>query len=150
MHENREGCPRLDQFPRPAQSPAPVKLALTLFLALCLAPLSADAQSKAKTKRRYVLYASFLEDTGVKLADGAEWMMDKGDSFPVLMFKEMQTKVVLQLAGTTFWTDASRVRVVPEREVTPAMIASYRRNVSSYIDGRAKRWQAEVKGEVSE
>ena len=127
-----------------------MKLALPLLLALLLALPAAEAQSQAKAKRRYVLYASFLEDTGVKLADGAEWMMDKGDSFPVLMFKEMQTKVVLQLAGTSFWADASRVRIVPESEVTPAMLATYRRNVSSYIDGRAKRWQAEVKGEPGE
>ena len=113
------------------------------FLLLALFATSACG-AEAKRKHRYILYATFLEGTPVTLADGAEWLMDKGDSFPVLMFKEQQTKVVLQLAGTNFWTATDRVRIVQEKEITPEMLASYRRNVEAYLEGRSKRWKAEA------
>jgi ferric-dicitrate binding protein FerR (iron transport regulator) len=66
--------------------------------------------------RPYVRYAQFLEDTKVTLTDGSEWAMDKGDCFPIDMFKDQQTKVVLKLGSATFTTDRSRVRVMDEKE----------------------------------
>ena len=113
------------------------------FLLIALFATSTSG-AEAKRKHRYILYATFLEGTPVTLADGAEWLMDKGDSFPVLMFKEQQTQVVLQLAGTNFRTATDRVRILEEKEVTPEILASYRRNVEAYLEGRSKRWKAEA------
>ncbi len=93
-----------------------------------------------------MLYATFLEDTPVDLSDGARWMMDKGDSFPVLMFKEQQTRIVLQLAGAQFITEASRVKVTPGDDVTAEMIANYRKNVAGYIDGKSEKIRKDLKG----
>jgi hypothetical protein len=111
-----------------------------IALAICVAP------SQAVEKKRFVLYATFLEDTPVELSDGARWMMDKGDSFPVLMFKEQQTRLVLQLAGAQFMTEASRVKVTPGDDVTPEMVANYRKNVEGYIDGKSEKIRKDLKG----
>jgi len=94
-------------------------------------------------KKHFVLYAMFTADTGVQLADGPRWMMDKGDTFPVVMYKEQQTKVVLQLAGTTFTTETANVKVFEEKDLTPVQIATYRTNVQHYLDGKAERWKAQ-------
>jgi hypothetical protein len=88
--------------------------------------------------KEFKLYATLLEDTPVELADGAKWMMEKGDVFPVLMYKEMQTKIVLQLAGTSFWTETKRVRILRDDEVKDGLV-NYRRNVQAYLDTKAKR-----------
>jgi hypothetical protein len=117
-----------------------VKLAIVLS-ALLLAFVSADGAGK-----KPVLFAMLTQDTPVQLEDGAKWMMDKGDAFPVIMFKEQQTKLVLQLAGTRFLVPAANVRVLEEEEVTEEVLAAYRRNVASYIDGKSKKWQAAAKG----
>ncbi len=93
--------------------------------------------------REYKLYAALTEDIPVELSDGAKWMMDKGDVFPVLMFKDSQTKVVLQLAGANFLIDAKRVRILEQREV-PAGILIYRKNVESYLKTKADKWRAAV------
>ena len=93
--------------------------------------------------REYKLYAALTEDIPVELSDGAMWMMDKGDVFPILMFKDSQTKVVLQLAGASFLTDAKRVRILEQREV-PAGILIYRKNVESYLKTKADKWRAAV------
>ena len=108
---------------------------LYIFLPAALA-LTAGA-------REYKLYAALTEDIPVELSDGAKWMMDKGDVFPVLMFKDSQTKVVLQLAGANFLTDAKRVRILEQREV-PAGILIYRKNVESYLKTKAEKWRAAV------
>ena len=91
--------------------------------------------------REYKLYAALLDDMPVELSDGAKWMMDKGDVFPVLMFKESQTKVVLQLAGANFLTDTSRVRILENREV-PAGLLVYRKNVEVYLKTKVEKWRA--------
>jgi hypothetical protein len=83
-------------------------------------------------------------DTGVQLGDGSRWLMDKGDTFPVVMFKEQQTKVVLQLAGTNFTTEAARVKVIEEKSVTPEQLATYRNNVQHYLDSRAEKWKTDA------
>lgn len=97
-------------------------------------------------KKRFVLYAQLLEETPVELSDGAKWVMDKGDCFPVYMFKEQQTKVVLQLASATFWTDAKRVRILKAADEGKAL-ESYRRNVDSYLKSQSKKWREGAKKE---
>jgi hypothetical protein len=114
-----------------------------LLLALfCLLGSFAPGHAKGKP---IVLFATLIADTPVTLEDGAQWMMDKGDAFPVLMFKEQQTKLVLQLAGTRFMIPADRVRVVEEKNITPAMRAAYRRNVESYLESQSKKWGEDAK-----
>ncbi len=110
---------------------------LTFFGILLLAAANLRAEGK-----KLLLFAMLTADTPVELADGAKWMMDKGDAFPVVMFKEQQTKLVLQLAGTTFLIPAANARVLEEKEVTEEVLAAYRRNVTSYIEGRTKKWRA--------
>ena len=82
-----------------------------------------------------------LDALPVDLADGAQWMMDKGDTFPVIMFKEQQTKVMLQLAGTSFIVDAQRVKFIEDKDLKAGELASYRRNVQTYIDTRSDQWK---------
>lgn len=113
------------------------------LLSLAVAGFAADKPAAAK--KRYILYATFLTDTPVELSDGARWMMDRGDSFPVAMFKEQQTIVVLQFAGTQFSTETSRVKITPGDEVTPEMVANYRNNVQGYVDGKSVKLRAELK-----
>ena len=91
--------------------------------------------------REYKLYAALLEDRPVELSDGAKWMMDKGDVFPVLMFKDSQTKVVLQLAGANFLTDTRRVRILENSEV-PAGLLVYRKTVEVYLKTKVEKWRA--------
>ena len=122
----------------------PVKI-VTFLSILLFAFASANGAGK-----KPVLFAMLVQDTPVELADGAKWMMDKGDAFPVVMFKEQQTKLVLQLAGTTFLIPAASVRVLDEKELTEEVLAAYRRNVASYIDGKSKKWQAAAKGTPEE
>ncbi len=120
-------------FPRRTLHDARMKGILTALLAAMLV-LTAQA-------REYKLYAALNEDLPVELSDGAKWMMDKGDVFPVLMFKDSQTKVVLQLAGATFLTDLKRVRILDQQEV-PAGLLIYRRNVEAYLKTKAEKWRA--------
>jgi hypothetical protein len=68
----------------------------------------------------------------VDLSDGSKWAMDKGDCFPIYMYKERQTKVVLQLGAATFWTDSKRVRVMKDSETSDA-VASYQKNLENYM-----------------
>jgi hypothetical protein len=112
---------------------------LLVFLTLVL-----GCSLQAAEKKRFVLYAMFMANTDVHLADGAHWIMDKGDTFPVVMFKDRQTKVVLQLAGTTFLTDAVNVMVIQEKDLTNEQVATYRANVQHYLDGRADKWRTEL------
>ena len=98
---------------------------------------------QAAEKKRFVLYAVLNQDTAVQLADGARWMMDKGDTFPLVMFKEQQSKAVLQLAGTSFTTSVINIKVVEEKDVTPEQLTSYRNNVQHYLEGQAAKWKTE-------
>jgi hypothetical protein len=104
----------------------------------------------AAEKKRYVLYATLLESTPVDLADGAKWIMDKGDTFPVMMFKEGQTKAVLQLAGTNFWVFTDRVKIQEENEITAAQLANYRKNVETYISTRSRQWKEQAAAHKNE
>lgn len=111
---------------------------LLIFIALLL-----GCTVHAGEKKHYVLYAMLTTDTPVQLSDGARWMMDKGDTFPIVMFKEQQTKLILQLAGTTFITAAENVKVIEEKDVTPEQLATYRTNVQHYLDAQADKWKTE-------
>ena len=91
--------------------------------------------------REYKLYAALTEDMAVELSDGAKWMMDKDDVFPILMFKDSQTKVALQLAGANFLTDTKRVRILEQHEV-PAGLVIYRKNVETYLKSISDKWKA--------
>lgn len=98
----------------------------------------------AAEKKRYVIYAMLTESTGVTLADGPRWVMDKGDTFPVVMFKEQQTKIILQLAGTSFMVEASRAKIVQEKDLTEAQMDTYRHNVQQYLDNKAAKLKSEI------
>jgi hypothetical protein len=107
-------------------------LHLVLLLAACAVPASA---------REFKLYAALLQDMPVELSDGARWMMDKGDVFPVLMYKESQTKIILQLAGANFMTETKRVRILEESEVATGLV-NYRKNVETYLKTKSEKWRA--------
>jgi hypothetical protein len=109
--------------------------ALTALLLLVAAVLPAGAGE------RVVLYATLLEGLPVELTDGSKWQMDKGDCFPVVAYKESHTKVILQLASTSFMVPTAKTRILTDKEM-PAAIASYRANVNTYINGYAARWRA--------
>jgi hypothetical protein len=79
----------------------------------------------------------------VQLDDGSEWAMDKGDCFPIDMFKEHQTKVVLKLGGATFVTDANRVRVMKDAEEATAL-KSYRVTLDNYVKSKGDKWKKEA------
>jgi hypothetical protein len=85
----------------------------------------------------------------VELTDGSKWQMDKGDCFPVVAYKESHTKVILQLASTSFMVPANKTRIMTEKEI-PAAIVSYRANVNTYINGYAARWRANAESGKSE
>jgi hypothetical protein len=107
------------------------------------------ALSLAAPAREYKLYAALLEDVPVELSDGAKWMMDKGDVFPVLMYKDAQANVVLQLAGANFMIETKRVRILEPREV-PAGLVIYRKNVETYLKTKAEKWRASAEPKKSE
>ena len=116
---------------------------LCLLLALLV---SVSQPAQAAEKKHFTLYGMLLDTLPVDLADGAQWMMDKGDTFPVVMYKDQQTKIVLQLAGTSFVIEAKHVRVFEDKELTAAALASYRRNVQTYIDTRSEQWKKRATG----
>lgn len=111
-----------------------------LILTLIALGLAANPM-QAGEKKRFVLYAVMLEKTPVELSDGAKWRMDKGDTFPLSMYKNNMTKVVLQLAGVTFWVDADKVQVIEEKDVTHEQMETYRQNVETYLANRARQWK---------
>ncbi len=115
---------------------------LSPILILCLA-LLAPAAAEPKEKKPYTLYAQFTEDTEVELSTGARWMMDKGDCFPVYMFRDQQTKLVLRIASATFTTEARRMRILKDSETTAAL-QSYRKNVNAFLKSQSDAWQKEA------
>jgi hypothetical protein len=106
---------------------------LLLLLGLC---------PKADSKE-FKLYAALVDDTEVTLGDGASWLMDKGDVFPVLMFKDQQANVVLQLAETNFRTATRNIRVLEEAEI-PGGLAKYEVNVRAYEVAKQARVKASL------
>lgn len=99
----------------------------------------------AAAARDYKLYCVLLEDTRVELSDGAVWMMDRGDVFPLVSYKDQQKNVVLQLAGANFMTETLKVRVLTPEEV-PAGLEVYRRNVRAYLESTSKKIQQRLQG----
>ena len=116
---------------------------MSRLVLICLLIFSFCAVAPAEEKKRYVLYAMLVENTPVQLADGSKWQMDKGDTFPVVMYKDQQTKIILQLAGTSFLVKADRVKVIEEKELTQEQLTTYRTNVSHYLDSRSEKWKTE-------
>ena len=111
----------------------------TLLLTLSLlATVAAAVHAK-----EFKLYAILLEETPVELEDGARWLMDKGDVFPVVMYKDMRKNIVLQLAGTQFRTETKRVRILESEEVAQGL-DNYRKNVQAYLDSKAKRLKSSL------
>ena len=105
--------------------------AMLLLLAL---PLAA---------KDFKIYAAFTEDTKVELSDGAIWMMDKGDVFPIVAYKDLQKNIVLQLGGATFMTETAKVRVLAKAEEVEG-IEVYRKNLRAYLDSTSKKLQAQL------
>jgi hypothetical protein len=114
---------------------------LTILFLCCAALCAAE-------KQPFVLYAVLTENLPVQMADGSKWAMDKGDTFPLIMFKEQQTKAVLQLAGTSFLIAADRIKVIEAKDVTAAQMETYRHNVKSYIESRSEDWKAKAKAQA--
>jgi hypothetical protein len=114
-----------------------MKLAVAFTILLMLA-LGASA-------RTYTLYAMLTEDTKVELSDGAVWMMDKGDVFPVESFKNQQQNVLLRLAGAVFLTETARTRILKPEEVEAGM-EIYRKNVRAYLESTSKKIQQHLEG----
>jgi hypothetical protein len=109
-----------------------------LFLALVTTAVAAP--------KKFELYAMFLQDTRVELSDGAVWMMDKGDVFPVDAYKNQQRNIVLRLAGATFMTATERVRILKPEEV-PAGLEVYRNNVRAYLESTADKIKEMIEAE---
>lgn len=114
-----------------------VKFLFLILVVLVIALVPAQSAEK----KRFSLYGMLLDNIPVDLADGAQWMMDKGDTFPVIMFKDSQTKVILQLAGTSFLVETKHVKIIEEKHLTAGGLASYRRNVQTYINTRSDQWK---------
>ena len=111
----------------------------TVLFTLCfLATIAAPMHAK-----EFKLYAILLEETQVELEDGARWLMEKGDVFPVVMYKDMRKNIVLQLAGTQFRTETKRVRILEPDEVAQGL-ENYRKNVQAYLDSKAKRLKSNL------
>ncbi len=121
---------------------------ILLLLSVAFYALRAE---EPPVKKTYTVYAQFLEDTPVDLSTGARWMMDKGDCFPVYMFKNQQTKIVLQLASATFMVDASRMRILKDADAGTAL-QSYRKNLATFLKTQSDAWQKDKgnKGEKGE
>jgi hypothetical protein len=114
-------------------------LPLLFLLLLVITPSSVQAQEK----KPYVVYAEFVADTPADVSDGSKWMMDKGDCFPIHMFKDRHTKVILRLADATFMTDAYSVRVLKDSEADRGQ-KSYQKMVDKYLKAQADRVKKEA------
>jgi len=103
----------------------------------------------AASAREYKLYAMILDDTKVELSDGAVWMMDKGDVFPVESYKNQQQQIVLRLAGATFLTETSRTRILKAEEMGDG-VENYRKNVRAYLESTSKKLQQRLEAAAKE
>ena len=115
-----------------------VKSLLLMLAVVCLI----EGRASAQAKKHYKLYAKLIGRLEAPLADGGHLQAEKGDVFPVIMFKEQQSKAVLQLAGTSFLITTDWITQVEENELSPEEVASYRRNVQAYLDWRATQAKA--------
>lgn len=113
-----------------------MKSVALLFVAIVLACTAANAA--ANEKKPFVKYAELMDTTEVQLSDGAVWIMDKGDCFPIHMFKDRRTIVILKLASATFPVQTYQVREMRDDERAAAE-ASYKKNVDNYWKAVAKR-----------
>jgi hypothetical protein len=112
----------------------------------CLLGGAVCAQDKKPEKKHYRLYAGVIGRVEVQLADGGQFQAEKGDVFPVVMFKAEGTKAVLQLAGTTFLLSRDWLELIEDKDLTEAQLNSYRRNAEAYLDWRATQAKAGLDG----
>ena len=87
-------------------------------------------------------YAELIDTNQVELSDGSVWIMDKGDCFPIHMYKDRRTVVILKIATATFMVPAYQIRVMRADEQAAAE-ANYKRNVDNYWKAVAKRGKTE-------
>ena len=113
-----------------------MKFVTYLFLAILLACTA--AQAAPNEKKPFVKYAQLMDTAQVQLSDGSVWIMDKGDCFPIHMFKDRRTNVILRIASATFQIPAYQVREMRDDEGAAAT-ASYEKNVDNYVKAVAKR-----------
>jgi hypothetical protein len=118
-----------------------VKGLLPLVALLTIVVAFLQPTAVAQEKKRYVRYAEFIVDTEVELSDGSVWRMDKGDCFPIHMFKDQQTRVILKLDTASFSAPMYTVQMVPEREQKRAE-AAYQKMVQTYLQSRARQLKA--------
>jgi hypothetical protein len=114
---------------------------LAFWMLALLAPPANAAKAEAKP---FLIFAKFLQDTEVELSDGSRWAMDAGDCFPIYMFKEQRTKVILQLGSATFMADAARLKVLDDTDNNAALV-SYRKNLENYLRAKADNWKRDAK-----
>lgn len=120
-----------------------MKFVALLLCVFALAGAAASAAPKEKEKKPFVMYAQLLDSKEVHLSDDSVWLMDKGDCFPIHMYKEQQTIVVLQLASSSFAVETYHVRVMKDHETKEAE-ANYQKNVDNYWKAVAARGKAEA------
>jgi hypothetical protein len=119
------------------------RLALFLLILSCSSNLARAQATPAPEKKRFVLYATLIEDVPVQLSDGSRWNMDKGDTFPLTMYKEQGTKMILQLASATFMVNSAQAKAIEEKDLTELQLQSYRNIVQNFLDSRAAKWRKE-------
>lgn len=119
-------------------------LAAFFILLLLLVAAAPAKDEKEKEKKRFTLYAEMKIGFYVDLGDGRKWAVERGDTFPVIMFKEQHTKVILQLAGTQFWINSEWVRTIEEKDITPLHLATYRKHVEKYLEQQAEDWKTKA------
>ena len=119
---------------------------LSLFTLITVTLAFITAPAVAQEKKRYIRYAEFIVDTEVQVSDGSVWRMDKGDCFPIHMFKDQQTRVILQLDTATFSAPMYSVQMVPERDEKRAS-AAYQKMVDNYLQSKARALKAQQQQE---
>jgi len=108
------------------------------LLILAMSMVCAAANAAPNEKKPFVKYAELIDTNQVQLSDGSVWIMDKGDCFPIHMFKDRRTVVILKIASATFMVPAYQVREMRNDEQFAAE-ANYQKNVDNYWKAVAKR-----------
>jgi ferric-dicitrate binding protein FerR (iron transport regulator) len=114
------------------------RMKFVAFLLLAMAMACATMNAAPNEKKPFVKYAELIDTNQVELSDGSVWIMDKGDCFPIHMFKDRRTVVILKIATATFMVPAYQIREMRNDEQAKAE-ANYQRNVDNYWKAVAKR-----------
>ena len=111
------------------------------LLILAMSVVCAATNAAPNEKKPFVKYAELIDTNQVELSDGSVWIMDKGDCFPIHMFKDRRTVVILKIASATFMVPAYQIREMRNDEQLAAE-ANYQKNVDNYWKAVAKREKA--------